>query len=220
LAGSTNELVWEIRSCYFSLLSTPQEGKNGKLLLCIKRSNNLLCEFIFVHCEKILSGETNNNFWFDHPRGKLLEVLEVTPDKPLLLLGGGTGAAPLVSFVRHLWESIISPPVIFVYSAKNRKELMFEEKCWEASKKNKSFTYLPVITSDGGNERDDNDRGGNDDKQYQEGRVNLEVLRRVLKLHENFGGVVISGPALFVVDMMAMCLQLGCSRDMIHVEQV
>lgn len=72
------------------------------------------------------------------------------PDRPLLLIGTGTGAAPLWGVVRHALNSGHSAPIIFMHKGHDEDALYLHEQLLGLEEEHENLSYLPCVTIDGG----------------------------------------------------------------------
>jgi CDP-4-dehydro-6-deoxyglucose reductase len=66
--------------------------------------------------------------------------------KPMIMVAGGTGFAPIKALIEHAIHSHIARPIHFYWGAKNRAELYMPElpRQWAATHAN--ITYVPVLS--------------------------------------------------------------------------
>jgi ferredoxin-NADP reductase len=67
---------------------------------------------------------------------------------PLLLIGGGSGVAPLMSIVRHRAEAGAEVPVILLYAARTWDDVIFREELIARDLAEANFTLLLSLSRD------------------------------------------------------------------------
>jgi len=123
----------------FSLANPPHDG--GLLELHVRRTGR---------------GEFTAQVFESMTEGTLLRVegplgqFTLRPGTgPILLLGGGTGYAPLKAILRHVIETDIGRPVTLFWGARTRDDLY--EDAWLAhlAAEQPRFSYVPVLSEEG-----------------------------------------------------------------------
>lgn len=71
-------------------------------------------------------------------------------DGPLLLIGTGTGAAPLWGIVRHALDVGHEGPIVFMHKGHDEDALYLQNQLETLADANDSLTYVPCVTVDGG----------------------------------------------------------------------
>jgi CDP-4-dehydro-6-deoxyglucose reductase len=88
---------------------------------------------------------------FEGPLGSffLREHAEDGGDKPVLMVAGGTGFAPMKAIMEHALHTGITRPMVLYWGARNRAGLYLDElpRQWAAQMPN--FTYVPVLSEPG-----------------------------------------------------------------------
>ena len=72
------------------------------------------------------------------------------PERPLLLIGTGTGAAPLWGIVRHALNSGHSAPIVFMHKGHDEDALYLHEHLLGLEEEHENISYHPCVTIDGG----------------------------------------------------------------------
>ncbi len=65
---------------------------------------------------------------------------------PLLLIGGGSGVCPLVSMIRHRTMQQSEVPVVLLFSARNREEILFREELYGLHRLDNGFQLVLTLT--------------------------------------------------------------------------
>lgn len=73
-------------------------------------------------------------------------IWSVAAGGPLLLVGGGSGVAPLVSMVRHRMMSRMWVPIVLLFSARTWDEVIFREELFAYAAMNNGFQVVLAIT--------------------------------------------------------------------------
>jgi ferredoxin-NADP reductase len=73
-------------------------------------------------------------------------VWNVTDGGPVLLVGGGSGVCPLVSMVRHRAMQKSDVPMVLLFSARNREEILFREELYGLHHLNDGFQLVLTLT--------------------------------------------------------------------------
>ena len=123
----------------FSIASPPHEPKPLEL-----------------HVRRIAGGEFSDRLFHEDMRAALLSIegplgsFTYRPhasDPPrMLLIGGGTGIAPLLSILRHLIENGIERDMRLYWGVRNEQDLYAQATLEQLSRRAASFTYVPVLS--------------------------------------------------------------------------
>ena len=74
------------------------------------------------------------------------KIAEVPPEKSILMIGTGTGAAPFMSFLRSHVHQRTHPRIVFVQGATNLNELAYYPELRFMNRAFEHFRYLPTLT--------------------------------------------------------------------------
>ncbi|MDM0112839.1 FAD-binding oxidoreductase [Variovorax sp. J22R133] len=77
---------------------------------------------------------------------------------PLLLVGGGSGIAPLMAMVRQWRSSSATTPLLLIYSARTWAELAFGDELLALQEQAPNFMFVAVTTREPARRKDDLDR--------------------------------------------------------------
>jgi propane monooxygenase reductase subunit len=78
------------------------------------------------------------------PFGNCIRREDSTSD--MILLGGGSGMAPLWSILNDMVEKNVKRNLTFFYGARTKKDLFYLEKFEEISNKLEGFTFIPALS--------------------------------------------------------------------------
>lgn len=137
------------------------------------------------------------------PTGDCLYV-EGRPDAPLLLLGTGTGLAPLVGIARDAIERKHRGSITLVHGGREPQDLYLDLELRALQKKHPNFRYLPALSS------------GEPMPGVFMGRVDKVVTEQFKNL--NGFRVFLCGSPPMVKDLRALAYKLGASLDDIHAD--
>lgn len=111
-------------------------------------------ELLELHIRKIGGGEFTGHVFDGMEEKALLRIegplgtffLREDSDRPLILIAGGTGFAPLKGILEHAFAEGIKRPVHLYWGARNKAGLYLSElvESWVAQHEN--FTYTPVLS--------------------------------------------------------------------------
>ena len=80
------------------------------------------------------------------PRGKLYSPTE--PDRPVVMVAGGVGAAPFVGLLSHLFREGVDKEreIYFFLGVRSRKDLLLHEQFGQWAKTKPAFHYIPALS--------------------------------------------------------------------------
>jgi CDP-4-dehydro-6-deoxyglucose reductase, E3 len=109
-----------------------------------------------LHIRRIAGGEFSDRLFHEDLRSSLLSIegplgtFTYRPhraDAPrMLLIGGGTGIAPLLSILRHLVENGIERDMQLFWGVRNERDLYAHTTLEQLSHRATSFEYVPVLS--------------------------------------------------------------------------
>ncbi len=73
-------------------------------------------------------------------------VWSVEDGGPLLLVGGGSGVAPLMSMIRHHAAQGSAPPALLLFSARTWDEIIFRNELLELDDRQAGFSVVFTLT--------------------------------------------------------------------------
>tara|TARA_Y100000310_G_scaffold345616_1_gene467343 strand:+ start:1964 stop:2647 length:684 start_codon:yes stop_codon:yes gene_type:complete len=131
-------------------------------------------------------------------------VYEEKNSKKIVLLGGGTGIAPLLGILRYCLSKKCKTEINLIHSARKNSELIFKKELERLDKENKNFLYTYTLTRD------------NSAPKNKKGRINSQKLKKYLDKKTKY---YISGPPAFVDGMISSLLKIGCNDKNIKAER-
>lgn len=146
-----------------------------------------------THSNFCLNCNKGEQLYITGPLGSSFPLELVTPNTPILLLGGGTGITPLQSIMRSLPENIDSK---LIYSIKTPQHILYKDKI-DTWKSEGHIISLTQGKADG----------------YAAGRIsehlkNLEIDPNAL--------IFICGPKDLVLDTTKKLIEMGVPRERIY----
>ena len=111
-------------------------------------------EFIELHIRHV-EGGAFTDFLFDGMKEKTIMRIEAPlgsyflredSDQPIILMGGGTGFAPLKGIIEHAFEVGIDRPIQLYWGVRAEQDIYLPDlpKQWAAEHSN--FSYIPVLS--------------------------------------------------------------------------
>ena len=130
-------------------------------------------EFIRLHIRKIDGGEFTSYVFNEMQEKDLLRIegpfgsffLREDSEKPIILMAGGTGFAPMKSMLEHAFSEGIKRPIYLYWGARTQDLLYMSELPDSWAKEHDNFKYIPVIS----------EANKNDNWQGRSGLVHLAV---------------------------------------------
>ncbi|HEY7378913.1 MAG TPA: 2Fe-2S iron-sulfur cluster-binding protein [Steroidobacteraceae bacterium] len=123
---------------------------------------------------------------------------------PALLIGGGTGFAPLKAIIRHVLEKGLARDLHLFWGVRTRVDLYEHERVLEWTRAHPNLRYTPVLS----------DIAADDPWQGRRGFVHEVVFEQYPELasHE----VYVSGPPALVEAVKSGALQRGLASERLH----
>ena len=141
------------------------------------------------------------------PRGAFF--YDPSTDKPIVLIGAGVGATPVMSMLSTASSQGHHQPIYAFFTYRNRPNHIFREELEQVAEENSSFHVVVAYT-----QPSDEDRLGQD--YHYVGRVNIEALRRILPSN-NFD-FYLCGPGRMMQELVPDLLDWGVPVEAIHYE--
>ncbi|WP_457300898.1 ferredoxin reductase [Phyllobacterium sp. P5_D12] len=131
----------------YSIASTPEQGEI--IELAIERLEDGEVSAFFHEVAKIgdeieLRGPIGGHF-----------IWTVEDGAPILLIGGGSGVAPLISMVRHRAAQQSLAPILLLYSARTSDELIFHDELQMFNQSGNGFDLVLTLTREPSSQESD-----------------------------------------------------------------
>jgi len=168
-------------------------------------------EFIELHIRHVPDGQFGD-FVFDGLKEKTLMRIEgplgsyylrEDSDRPVILMGGGTGFAPLKGMLEHAFHIGDERPIHLFCGVRSRRDLYMDEMVNEWVKQHPNLTYTPVLS----------EPLSEDDWQGETGFVHESVVKHHPDLSDY--DVYLSGPPPMVKAGMDIFYQHGLPENQI-----
>lgn len=111
-------------------------------------------EFIELHIRHVVGG-TFTDFLFDGMKEKTIMRIEAPlgsyflredSDLPIILMGGGTGFAPLKGIIEHAFEIGVKRPIELYWGVRSSQDLYLPALPEKWSREHDNFSYIPVLS--------------------------------------------------------------------------
>jgi len=121
----------------FSIASPPQDSR-----------------FLELHVRRVAGGEFTESLFTGSPQRMLLNIEgplgQFTwrdSDAPVLMVGGGTGLAPLLAMLRHATSGGLRGPITLYWGVRTAADLYRDELLRELARGVAGFRYVPVLSA-------------------------------------------------------------------------
>ncbi|MEK6941067.1 MAG: FAD-binding oxidoreductase [Nanoarchaeota archaeon] len=185
----------EVKRAY-SIASSPTE--KGIIAITIKIMNG--GKFSTHSFERFKKGDEVN---FTGPYGKFVYHDEL---KPVYLLGGGSGVAPLRAIMKYIIDKNIQVPVKLICSNHTPKDIIFKEEFEQWAEEHKNISCYFTITSPNGVVWNGH-----------VGRLDQEVIKK--EVDDVDGLFFICGPPVLVKAIETSLIMLGVREENIRTEK-
>jgi CDP-4-dehydro-6-deoxyglucose reductase, E3 len=132
------------------------EGRRRSFSIASPPHDSRLLE---LHVRRVPGGELTEQLFADKPPGTLLTIegplghfvyrASTAPageDAPMLLVGGGTGLAPLKSILRHVIENDLRREMTLYWGVRSERDLYAHDTLEEMARRAPNFRYRPVLS--------------------------------------------------------------------------
>lgn len=142
------------------------------------------------------------------PRGKLYAPTE--PDRPIVMVAGGVGAAPFVGLLSHLFEEGVDRQreIYLFLGVRSRKDLLLHEQFLQWAKTRPAFHYIPALSHP----------APEDKWMGQQGYINV-VLEKHFK-DKLDAEVYLAGSPVMVKFTRQVLDKLGVEKERVHKDPI
>ncbi len=184
----------------YSIVSAPE--RSDALELAIERLDDgevstFLHDEVRVGDEIELRGPIGGHFMWSVDHGG-----------PLLLIGGGSGVAPLMSMIRHHAARNSTIPVTLLASARTSADLAFLEELRARHAEARGFKLIATVTREASGRPD-----------LRNGRIDRALLVRTLDAQGSPAHVYVCGSNRFVETVTQLLLDFEVAPDRIRTER-
>ena len=168
--------------------------------------------------EQLHDGEVSPFFHEVAQPGDVVEVLRAgaehfvwrpSPAESVLLVGGGSGVAPLMSMLRHRRHTPVAGPMLLLYSARTWDDVIFREELLEQEREQEALRIAFCLTRAAPHRSGDYGR-----------RIDHDIVREVLAmLPETPGQTFVCGANRFVGPVADLLLAQGLAANTIRTER-
>lgn len=156
-----------------------------------------------------------------HTRLKVGDVLDISQPfgelslrkeqgGPIVIVAGGTGAAPFVSLLEYWFEKKFDRhnEIYFYFGVRAKKDLFYHEKFQRWARKKKNFHYIPALSKP--------DAG--DNWSGETGFIQ-KVVEKYLKSPSD-ADAYLAGPPIMVTETVKVLTAKGISKERIHYDEI
>ena len=136
-------------------------------------------------------------------------TLRAASDRPIVMIGGGAGMAPILALLRQMAESGNERPVVFYYGARTETDLFHHAELAGLGERLAGFTFVPVLSQEWSQEWTD---GGG-----ETGFVTDVVERRETRLGSS--DLYLCGPPPMIDAAMPVLEAAGVPREQIYFDK-
>ncbi|MFH0762890.1 MAG: FAD-dependent oxidoreductase [Candidatus Omnitrophota bacterium] len=196
---------------FLQVIFDPQEANNKELNKYLSFSSSPHKEYIEVtkrlsesqFSQKLKGLNPGDEVLLEAPMGNCVFKDEY---KEIGFLIGGIGITPVISIIEYIMERKIDTDVVLFYSNRTPEEAAFKKELDSWRSINKNIKIIFTVT----------DRQP-EDAAYIFGRINADLLgQERWRLKERV--LFIFGPPKMVGAMNNLCLELGCSKESLKIE--
>jgi Na+-transporting NADH:ubiquinone oxidoreductase subunit F len=158
----------------------------------------------YVH-EKLKAGDEVR---FSAPAGSL--YLRKDTGRPIVIVAGGTGAAPFISLLEYWFENGFDKnnEIYFFFGVRSRKDLFWHDRFQEWARTKTKFRYIPALSSP-----------APDDKWNGEtGFIQLAVEKYVAAPSD--ADAYLAGPPAMVREVVKVLNAKGIGKERIHYDAI
>ena len=165
-----------------------------------------------LHIRHVQGGRFTGHVFEDMRAKTLLRIegplgtffLREDSDRPIILMGGGTGFAPLKGMLEHAFHVGIERPMHLFWGARAREDLYLHELPLEWARRHPQFRYTPVLS----------DPAPGDAWEGETGLVSDAVVRHYPSLAEH--DIYMSGPPAMIEEATPLFAARGARLDRLY----
>ena len=113
-------------------------------------------EFIRLHIRRVEGGEFTNHVFNEMQVKDILRIegpfgsffLREKSERPILLMAGGTGFAPMKSILEHAFTEGVKRPIYLYWGARTKDLLYMPELPEKWASEHENFHYIPVLSEE------------------------------------------------------------------------
>jgi len=162
-------------------------------------------EFIELHIRYVEGGLFTDQVFHHMQEKVMLRIrgplgtffLREDSERPALLIGGGTGFAPLKGILEHAFETGISKPLHLFWGVRARRDLYLDDLPARWAREHENFSYTPVLS----------EPAAEDNWSGETGLVTDSVVRHYPELSGH--DIYMSGPPVMVEAGHGLFMQHG-----------
>lgn len=130
--------------------------------------------------------------------------------RPIVIVAGGTGAAPFVSLLEYWFEKKFDRrnEIFFYFGVRAKKDLFYHEKFQAWAKKKKRFHYIPALSKP----------DANDNWTGETGFIQ-KIVDKYLKGPSD-ADAYLAGPPIMVTETVKVLTAKGITKDRIHYDEI
>ena len=111
-------------------------------------------ELIELHIRYVPGGEFTDHVFRSMEERTILRiraplgtfVLREDSERPIILMGGGTGFAPLKGMIEHAFHAGIERPIRLYWGVRSRRDLYLSELPLQWAREHANFSFTPVLS--------------------------------------------------------------------------
>lgn len=169
-------------------------------------------DFIELHIRHVEGGEYTHHIFHELKEKDILRIemplgnffLRENNERPIVMMGGGTGFAPLKSMIEHAMHLKLERPIHLFWGVRSLRDLYLAELPQEWARKYPLLRFTPVLSEP---MKDDNWEG-------ETGFVHEAVLKEYSDLSKF--DIYMSGPPVMVYSARDAFMEAGCPQSQIY----
>ncbi len=154
-------------------------------------------------CQRLRALKPEDTVLFKGPIGSCIFKEEY---KKIGFLIGGIGITPVISILEYIADKALPTDVCLLYSNKTEDDIAFKKELDAWRNKNKKIKVIYAVTA-----------SEPKDKSCIFGRIDKELLIKHLADYKQ-RVFFIFGPPKMVSGLQELCLDVGCLKDMVYIE--